>query len=61
MLPELAGVPGVGGVPRICGCTREPTMHPGSLGAAGGWRVFPGQSMLPQPAGTTGASECSPG
>lgn len=44
-----------------CRCTLEPTVHPGSVGAAGGWRIFPDQSMLPQPAGATGASNCSPG
>lgn len=44
MLPEPAGVPGVGGAPRICGCTREPTMHPGAVGAAGGLVGAPGVS-----------------
>lgn len=36
-------------------------MHPGSVGAARDWRIVPDQTMLPQPAGATGASDCSPG
>lgn len=46
---------------QICRCTLEPTVRPRSVGAASGWRVFPDHTMLPQPAGATGASDCSPG
>lgn len=57
VLPGLAGAPGVGGANKICRCARGPTMHPGSVTAARGWRVFPGQSgVLPGLANDPGVS-----